>query len=178
MLSARERSLAREKRIYTELLRAHEPVLGDLQRMAHAIAEIDVQTNLAARAVELNFCEPELTDIPGLRITAGRHPVVERVLDEPFIANDLTLDEDRRLLVITGPNMGGKSTYMRQAALIVILAHVGSCVPADSAVIGPVDRIFTRIGAADDLSGGRSTFMVEMTEAANILNNATAQASC
>jgi len=175
VLSARERSLAREKRIYSELLQAHAAVLGDLQRMAHAIAEIDVQSNLAARAVELNFCEPELTADSGLRITAGRHPVVERVLDEPFIANDLTLDEDRRLLVITGPNMGGKSTYMRQAALIVILAHVGSCVPAESAVIGPVDRIFTRIGAADDLSGGRSTFMVEMTEAANILNNATAQ---
>ena len=110
-----------------------------------------------------------------MHIEGGRHPVVETVLDEPFVANDLELTDDRRMLVITGPNMGGKSTYMRQCALIVLLAHVGSFVPADRAVIGPVDRIFTRIGAGDDLAGGRSTFMVEMTETANILHNATDQ---
>src|SRR5690606_17626232 len=112
-------------------------------------------------------------DEPGILIRGGRHPVVERLLDAPFVPNDLQFDDGRRLLVVTGPNMGGKSTYMRQAALITILAHIGSFVPADEAVLGPVDRIFTRIGAADDLAGGRSTFMGEMTETANILNNAT-----
>jgi DNA mismatch repair protein MutS len=110
-----------------------------------------------------------------LHIECGRHPVVERFLDSPFVPNDLKLDARRRMLIITGPNMGGKSTYMRQAALIAILAHIGSYVPADKVVMGPLDRIFTRIGAADDLAGGRSTFMVEMTEAANILHNATAR---
>ncbi len=173
VLSARERSLAREKQLYNELLVAHEPELDDLLRMADAVAETDVLINLAGRSVDLDFCAPTLSDTPGLSVTAGRHPVVEKVLDQPFIANDLELNDQRRLLVVTGPNMGGKSTYMRQAALIVILAHIGSYVPAQSARIGPVDRIFTRIGAADDLSGGRSTFMVEMTETANILNNAT-----
>jgi len=175
VLSARERSLAREKLIYAELLRAHTQVLGELQQMARAIAEIDVLSNLAQRALTLNFSEPQLTDEPGLTIRAGRHPVVEQVLDDPFIANDLDFSDERRLLVVTGPNMGGKSTYMRQAALIAILAHMGSYVPADAATLGPIDRIFTRIGSSDDLSGGRSTFMVEMTEAANILNNATEQ---
>ncbi len=175
VLSAKERSLAREKKIYQELLRAHVAVLPDLQQMSRAVAEIDVLANLACRARDLNLCEPQLTEAPGIEIHAGRHPVVERVLEEPFIANDLTFNDARRLLIVTGPNMGGKSTYMRQTALIVLLAHMGSYVPADAAVIGPVDRIFTRIGAADDLSGGRSTFMVEMTEAANILHNATAQ---
>ena len=174
VLSAKERSLAREKKIYQELLSAHAAVLPDLQKMSRAIAEIDVLVNLACRARELNWCEPQLTDAPGIEIRAGRHPVVEQVLEEPFIANDLEFNDARRLLVVTGPNMGGKSTYMRQAALIVLLAHMGSYVPADAATLGPVDRIFTRIGAADDLSGGRSTFMVEMTEAANILHNATA----
>ncbi len=142
--------------------------------MARALAEIDVLANLAERSISLQLVPPRLSDEPCLEIRAGRHPVVEQVLDEPFVPNDLILDPDRRMLVITGPNMGGKSTYMRQAALITVLAHVGSYVPADAAIIGPVDRIFTRIGAADDLAGGRSTFMVEMTEAANILNNATA----
>jgi DNA mismatch repair protein MutS len=175
VLSARERALAREKKLYDELLESHLAVLGQLQRMARAIAELDVLTNLALRASKLNLRAPTLREEPGIEICAGRHPVVEQVLADPFIPNDLTLDAGRRLLVVTGPNMGGKSTYMRQAALIVILAHVGSFVPAETAVIGPVDRIFTRIGAADDLSGGRSTFMVEMTEAANILNNATDQ---
>ncbi|MEJ2655210.1 MAG: DNA mismatch repair protein MutS, partial [Acidihalobacter sp.] len=127
----------------------------------------------AERAEALDYCAPELSDAPGLLIEGGRHPVVEGVLDEPFVPNDLRLDDRHRMLVITGPNMGGKSTYMRQTALIVLLAHIGSHVPARRAVIGPIDRIFTRIGAADDLASGRSTFMVEMTEAANILNNAT-----
>jgi DNA mismatch repair protein MutS len=173
VLSAKERSLAREKQLYQALLEVHLEVLTDLQTMARAIAELDVLTNLRRRADALNFRPPSLSSQPGIKIRAGRHPVVEQVTESPFIANDLHLDNDRRLLVVTGPNMGGKSTYMRQAALIVILAHMGSFVPADEAVIGPIDRIFTRIGAADDLSGGRSTFMVEMTEAANILNNAT-----
>jgi DNA mismatch repair protein MutS len=133
-----------------------------------------VLSTLAARAVELGFSAPELVAEPRLEIVAGRHPVVESVLDGPFVPNDLALDREHRMLVITGPNMGGKSTYMRQAALIVILARIGSYVPAERAVLGPTDRIFTRIGAADDLAGGRSTFMVEMSESANILNNATA----
>jgi len=173
VLSARERALAREKAIYDDLVDALVAELAPLKRMAEAVAELDVLANLADRAVGLNLARPSLNDTRRLVIRGGRHPVVERVSSEPFIPNDLALDEDRRMLVITGPNMGGKSTYMRQCALIVILAHVGSFVPAESAEIGPVDRIFTRIGASDDLAGGRSTFMVEMTEAANILNNAT-----
>jgi DNA mismatch repair protein MutS len=173
VLSARERSLARERRLYDELLTRLNEELGALQACAGALAELDVLTNFAERAESLDYREPELTDSPGVHITAGRHPVVEEVLDEPFVANDLDLDDATRMLVITGPNMGGKSTFMRQTALIVVLAHVGSYVPAERAVIGPVDRIFTRIGAADELAGGRSTFMVEMVEAANILNSAT-----
>jgi DNA mismatch repair protein MutS len=173
VLSARERALAKEKSLYEGLLDTLNEKLVPLQTLTGALAEIDVLANLAVRAADLRFVMPNLTDEPCLEIRGGRHPVVEQVLDDPFVPNDLTLDRDRRMLVITGPNMGGKSTYMRQAALITILAHVGSFVPADSATIGPVDRIFTRIGASDDLAGGRSTFMVEMTEAANILNNAT-----
>jgi DNA mismatch repair protein MutS len=173
VLSARERALAREKALYEGLLDDLNLVLADLQEMAAALAESDALSCLAERAVALHLTQPQLTDEPRMEIRGGRHPVVEQVLDEPFVPNDVALDADRRMLVITGPNMGGKSTYMRQVALITILAHVGSFVPADSAVIGPVDRIFTRIGASDDLAGGRSTFMVEMTEAANILNNAT-----
>ena len=175
VLSARERALAREKHLYEELLKAHLDVLGELQQMARSIAETDVLTNLGARASELGLCKPTLSKRPGIKIVGGRHPVVEQVLDAPFIANDLNLHNQRRLMIITGPNMGGKSTYMRQTALIALLAHIGSFVPADSAEIGPLDRIFTRVGAADDLSGGRSTFMVEMTETANILHNATDQ---
>ena len=129
----------------------------------------------AERADALNWKAPQLTDADGIRIVRGRHPVVERVRGEPFEPNDLVLDDARRMLIVTGPNMGGKSTYMRQCALIVLLAHVGSFVPADAAEIGPIDRIFTRIGAGDDLSRGQSTFMVEMSETANILHNATAQ---
>jgi len=173
VLSARDRALAREKALYDALLDRLLEVLGPLRQLAAALAEADVLVNLAERATTLGFCRPELAEEPGVSLVAARHPVVERVLDGPFIPNDLELNPARRLLVITGPNMGGKSTFMRQTALIAILAHVGSWVPADAARIGPVDRIFTRIGAADDLAGGRSTFMVEMTETANILNNAT-----
>ncbi|HEY6825040.1 MAG TPA: DNA mismatch repair protein MutS, partial [Steroidobacteraceae bacterium] len=134
----------------------------------------DALAALAERACALEWTRPELTDEPRLTILGGRHPIVERFSDAPFVPNDLRLDAARRMLIITGPNMGGKSTYMRQAALIAVLAHLGSYVPAERAVLGPLDRVFTRIGAADDLAGGRSTFMVEMTEAANILHNASA----
>jgi DNA mismatch repair protein MutS len=175
VLSARDRALAREKDLYNALLDRLLDVLTPLRELAAALAEADVLANLAERATTLGFCRPELTDEPVITIRAGRHPVVEHVLEQPFIPNDLELGADRRLLVITGPNMGGKSTFMRQAALIAILAHVGSFVPAETARLGPLDRIFTRIGAADDLAGGRSTFMVEMTETANILNNATGE---
>lgn len=175
VLSARGRALAREKSLYDALMDSLVDVLAALKRSADAMAELDVIASLAERAVALNLVRPELVDEPCLAITGGRHPVVERVSDKPFVANDLQLDDDTRLLVVTGPNMGGKSTYMRQAALITILAHIGSFVPADALRIGPIDRIFTRIGASDDLAGGRSTFMVEMTETAAILNNATAE---
>ncbi|MDD3519079.1 MAG: DNA mismatch repair protein MutS, partial [Chromatiales bacterium] len=175
VLSARERALAREKVLYEALLETLRAPLPALQKTAAGLAELDVLCALAERADALNYCRPELTDIPGIHVEEGRHPVVERVLDAPFVPNDLKLDDARRMLVITGPNMGGKSTYMRQTALIALLAHVGSWVPARRAVIGPIDRIFTRIGASDDLASGRSTFMVEMTETAAILHHATAQ---
>ncbi|MGI9334939.1 MAG: DNA mismatch repair protein MutS, partial [Gammaproteobacteria bacterium] len=175
VLSARERALGRERQLYESLLDALIVELEVLKGASSALATFDVMSNLAERAATLGYSAPELRPEPGVHIEGGRHPVVETVLDEPFVANDLQLTEDRRMLVITGPNMGGKSTYMRQCALIVLLAHVGSFVPADRAVIGPIDRIFTRIGAGDDLAGGRSTFMVEMTETANILNNATGE---
>jgi DNA mismatch repair protein MutS len=139
------------------------------------LAKLDVLACFAERAASLRLTRPEIADTPCIEIKGGRHLVVEQVIDTPFVANDLSLDMSKRLLVITGPNMGGKSTYMRQTALIVILAHIGSFVPADRVRIGPIDRIFTRIGASDDLAGGRSTFMVEMTETATILNNATEQ---
>lgn len=173
VLGARDRALAREKQIYDELLDQLIARLAELQATAAALAALDVLSNLAERAVNLRYAQPELSDDPVLQITEGRHPVVERFIDQPFVPNDLELHDERRMLVITGPNMGGKSTFMRQTALIVILARIGSYVPAKAACIGPVDRVFTRIGASDDLAGGRSTFMVEMTEAANILNNAT-----
>ncbi len=175
VLSARERALAREKALYDRLLDTLIETLGELQRTAAALAELDVLTCFAERAATLDLTRPDIATEPCLEIRGGRHLVVEQVIDTPFVANDLELSDDRRLLVITGPNMGGKSTYMRQAALIAILAHIGSFVPAESARIGPIDRIFTRIGASDDLAGGRSTFMVEMTETATILNNATGQ---
>jgi DNA mismatch repair protein MutS len=173
VLSAKERSLMRERALYEALLDTLTETLEPLKSAAAAIAELDVLATLAERAEVLDWSAPQLTDEPGIAIERGRHPVVEKVRDEPFEPNDLILDDHRRMLVITGPNMGGKSTYMRQNALIVLLAHIGSYVPATRAVIGPVDRIFTRIGAGDDLSRGQSTFMVEMSETANILHNAT-----
>jgi DNA mismatch repair protein MutS len=173
VLSARDRALAREKQLYDELLEQLIAQLAALQTTAAALAALDVLANLAERAVALRYAAPELTDEPVIEIAEGRHPVVERFIDQPFVPNDLKLSDSRRMLVITGPNMGGKSTFMRQTALIVILARMGGYVPATAARIGPVDRVFTRIGASDDLAGGRSTFMLEMTEAANILNNAT-----
>nr|MCU0259134.1 DNA mismatch repair protein MutS [Solirubrobacteraceae bacterium] len=173
VLGARDRSLARERELYEALLDHLTGWLPRLQATAAAVAALDVLANLAERALALRLLRPRLVDESRIEIRAGRHPVVEQGLDGPFVPNDLSLHEGRRMLVVTGPNMGGKSTYMRQVALIVILAGIGSYVPAESAEIGPVDRIFTRIGASDDLAGGRSTFMVEMTEAANLLNNAT-----
>ncbi|MBK8454586.1 MAG: DNA mismatch repair protein MutS [Thiofilum sp.] len=175
VLSARERSLARERALYEELLQTLNTYLMPLRTTAQYIAELDVLSNFAERASTLNYRCPELVEEVGISIEAGRHPVVEQTLLDPFVPNDLLMHPERRMLMITGPNMGGKSTYMRQVALIVLMAHIGSYIPAKAARIGPIDRIFTRIGAQDDLSTGRSTFMVEMTEAANILNNATDQ---
>ncbi len=175
VLSARERSLSREKLLYEGLLDALNEVLDALKRCAAALAELDVLAAFAERAQALDWTKPELVDAPGLCIERGRHPVVEAVREEPFEPNDLRLDETRRTLIITGPNMGGKSTYMRQNALIVLLAHIGSFVPAARACLGPVDRILTRIGAGDDLARGQSTFMVEMAETSYILHNATPQ---
>lgn len=173
ILSAKSQALAREKMLYEQLLENLLPDLPLLQKSAAALAELDVFANLAERAVYLKFTRPIFSTIPGIRITAGRHPVIEHNLKTSFIPNDVTLTHEHRLLMITGPNMGGKSTYMRQTALIVLLAYIGSFVPAEFAEIGPIDRIFTRIGASDDLASGRSTFMVEMTETANILRFAT-----
>jgi len=174
VLSAREKALALEKALYDQLLQTLTPWVPEIQGRARIIAELDVLANLAQRAQAFDWRRPALHSEPGITIRGGRHPVVERQVDT-FVANDLELTPQRRMLIITGPNMGGKSTYMRQTALIVLLAHIGSFVSAESAVIGPVDRIFTRIGASDDLASGRSTFMVEMTETANILHNATEQ---
>ncbi len=174
VLSAREKSLAFEKALYDELLTQIAKDLQVLQQCAAALAELDVLTNFAERSDTLNLSQPTLSDRPGIRIESGRHLVVEQVSDSPFVANDLDLSNKRRMLVITGPNMGGKSTYMRQAALIVLMAHIGCYVPAKNLVCGSIDKIFTRIGASDDLASGRSTFMVEMSETANILHNATA----
>ncbi len=173
VLSSRERSLAREKALYDGLLGRLAERLDPLQRAATASAALDVLANLAECAQRLDWSRPELTDEPLVAIEAGRHPVVEPVLTAPFVANSIHLDDRHRLVIITGPNMGGKSTFMRQTALIVLLAYAGSFVPAQRARLGPIDRIFSRIGAADDLAGGRSTFMVEMEETANILHNAT-----
>ncbi|WP_245960728.1 DNA mismatch repair protein MutS [Wenzhouxiangella sediminis] len=173
VLSARERALAREKALYEALVDRLGGEHGRLAVIAAGLATLDVLVTFAERAETLRLNVPELDEQPGVDIVEGRHPVVERVQDEAFVPNDCRLDPDRRMLVITGPNMGGKSTYMRQAALITILAHAGAFVPAKSARIGPIDRIFSRIGAGDDLTRGRSTFMVEMVETANILHNAT-----
>lgn len=175
ILSARERALAREKALYDDLLELLIPHISGLQQTANAIARLDVFCNLAERSENLNLTRPEFQQKPGINIVSGRHPVVEQVSDQPFVPNPVEINEQQRMLIITGPNMGGKSTYMRQTALIVLLAYAGCYVPATEARLGPVDRIFSRIGASDDLAGGRSTFMVEMEETATILNNATDQ---
>ncbi len=173
VLSAQSKALEREKEIYAELLLMLLSHLSPLQRSASALAELDVLNNFAQCAETLNLVKPTFSENPGIHIKAGRHLVVESVLREPFVPNDCELSDKQKMLMITGPNMGGKSTYMRQTALMALLAYIGSFVPAESATFGPIDRIFTRIGAADDLASGRSTFMVEMTETANILHNAT-----
>ncbi|WP_255555480.1 DNA mismatch repair protein MutS [Enterovibrio paralichthyis] len=173
VLNSKSKALALEKKLWEELFDKLLPHLEQLQKAAEALSTLDVLANLAERAESLGYCRPTLTSERGIAIAGGRHPVVEQVLDAPFIANPTSLSPDRRMLIITGPNMGGKSTYMRQTALITLMAHIGSYVPAESVTLGPVDRIFTRIGASDDLASGRSTFMVEMTETANILHNAT-----
>ena len=172
-LSAKERALAREKLLYEQILDRICIDLTPLQTTAAGLCETDVLACFAERADVLDYCQPEFVETPGFDIRAGRHAVVERLQTNPFIANDIRLDDSTRMLLITGPNMGGKSTYMRQTALITLLAHTGSFVPADKAVLGPVDRIFTRIGAVDDITSGKSTFMAEMVETATILNNAT-----
>ncbi|CAK4069612.1 DNA mismatch repair protein MutS [Vibrio sp. 16] len=173
VLNSKSKALALEKQLWEELFDLLLPHLEQMQNVASAVSQIDVLQNLAERADSLDYCRPNLIKEAGIHIQAGRHPVVEQVMDEPFIANPIELNAQRKMLIITGPNMGGKSTYMRQTALIALMAHIGSYVPAESATIGSVDRIFTRIGASDDLASGRSTFMVEMTETANILHNAT-----
>ena len=175
VLKSKGAALALEKQLYDELFDLLLPHLGQLQLTSLALSELDVLVNLAERAETLNYVAPQFSDEIGVKIENGRHPVVEQVLKDPFIANPVNLNQQRHLLIITGPNMGGKSTYMRQTALITLIAYIGSFVPADSAVIGQIDRIFTRIGASDDLASGRSTFMVEMTEMANILHQATSQ---
>lgn len=173
MLSSQERALAREKLLYEQLLDILNAHLQKLQEIANSIAVLDVLSNLAERAQQLNLCCPKLHQHTGIDIIAGRHPVVEQLQEQAFIPNNVNLTPEQRMLMITGPNMGGKSTYMRQTALIVLLAQIGAFVPASKASIGTVDQIFTRVGASDDLASGRSTFMVEMTETANILHNAS-----
>jgi DNA mismatch repair protein MutS len=177
VLSANDRALAREKMLYEQVLNQLLPFIAPLQTNANAVAGLDVLASFAERAITLKYVAPEFSTEAGIHIVAGRHPVVEQITvatsGQPFIANDVLLNPYRQLLLITGPNMGGKSTFMRQTALIVLLAHCGCFVPANMAKIGEIDRIMTRIGASDDLAGGRSTFMVEMTETANILHNAT-----
>jgi DNA mismatch repair protein MutS len=172
-LTSQARALKREKLIYDQVLQHIGQSITSLRNAASAIALLDVLVAFAERASSLNLVAPNIVDTPGISILEGRHLVVERETDTPFVPNDLHLDATQRMLVITGPNMGGKSTYMRQTALIVLLAYTGCFVPAKSATIGPIDRIFTRVGASDDLTSGRSTFMVEMSETANILNNAS-----
>jgi DNA mismatch repair protein MutS len=173
-LSARDRALALEKSLYEGLLNSLQEHISVLQKIARALAQVDVLSSFACTASRRNYCRPVFMDNVEIEIQGGRHPVVEGEIDS-FIANDCRLGAARAMLLITGPNMGGKSTYMRQVALIALMAHAGSFVPARAARLGPIDQIFTRIGAADDLAGGRSTFMVEMTESAAILNNATAR---
>ncbi|MFI4937177.1 MAG: DNA mismatch repair protein MutS [Candidatus Berkiellales bacterium] len=173
VLSSKEKALAHEKKLYEDLLKTLLKSLHALQQTANMLAEIDALVNLAERAKTLHYNCPNLSVTPGINITQGRHPVVEQLCEGPFIPNDVNLTSDASMLLITGPNMGGKSTYMRQTALIVLMAHIGSFVPAENATLGPIDRIFTRIGANDNLAKGQSTFMVEMTETANIMHYAT-----
>lgn len=175
VLSAESKALAREKWLYANLLDMVYQYMDTLTATAHSLAELDVLVNFAHCAQQGNWCCPTLRETPGIHIKNGRHPVVAHILQEKYIANDLDLKPDQNMLLITGPNMGGKSTYMRQNALIILLAHTGSYVPAEKVIIGPVDHLFTRIGASDDLASGRSTFMVEMTETAHILRQATPQ---
>jgi len=175
ILTAQSKALAREKWLYENLLDEIHRSIAELGQMALALAELDVLSNFAERAQSLHWSCPEFVEKSGIEIQAGRHPVIEQILQERFIANDLHLEPSQHTLLITGPNMGGKSTYMRQNALIVLLAHIGSFVPANRVCLGPIDKIFTRIGASDDLAAGRSTFMVEMTETAHILRHATAE---
>jgi DNA mismatch repair protein MutS len=163
-----------KKNCTTILLNQLGESVPTLQRLSQGLSELDILVNFAERSSTLNLACPTLKTSPGIAIQEGRHLVVEQVSDAPFVANDLQFSPTRRMLIVTGPNMGGKSTYMRQNALIVLMAHIGCFVPAKAAEIGPIDRIFTRIGAFDDLASGRSTFMVEMSETAHILNNATA----
>ncbi|MFL6564241.1 MAG: DNA mismatch repair protein MutS, partial [Burkholderiales bacterium] len=175
-LSARDRALALEKSLYEELIESLQSHVPSFLKIAKALAFADVLSSFSATALERNYVRPHFVADPVIEIEGGRHPVVEgrmEQMSERFIANDCRLGPARKLLLITGPNMGGKSTYMRQVALITLMAHIGAYVPAKAARIGPIDQIFTRIGAADDLAGGRSTFMVEMTESASILHNAT-----
>ena len=172
-LSSKTRALQRERELYSKLLDLLVSEVTNLQHLAQAIAELDVLTNLADRAFTLNLTRPNLIAQPTIKILQGRHLVVEKTLDKPFIANDVTIDNLHRTLIITGPNMGGKSTYMRQVAQTVVLGNIGSYVPAKEATLGDIDRIFTRIGSSDDLASGRSTFMMEMTETALILNTAS-----
>jgi DNA mismatch repair protein MutS len=177
-LSAQDRALAREKWLYEQLLDSLQSFVPALGQVAWGLSTLDVLATLCERALTLNWCAPELVNTPGISITQGRHPVVESRLAETggsFIANDTELGPAQRMQIITGPNMGGKSTYMRQVALIVLLASMGSHVPASACRLGPIDAIHTRIGAADDLANAQSTFMLEMTEGAQILNNATPQ---
>jgi DNA mismatch repair protein MutS len=171
-LAANDRSLALEKRLFDELLQALAPACDAFRRAGAALAELDVLANFAERAESLKLVRPQFTSLPCLELSGARHPVIESLVDQ-FIPNDLRLDAKRSCVVLTGPNMGGKSTYMRQAALAVIMAFAGCYVAANAATIGPIDRVLTRIGASDDLASGRSTFMVEMTEAAAILQRAT-----
>ena len=171
ILTAKEKALNKEKELYSDLINTISVNVASLLQMAHAIAEIDVLSTFAERADSLKWTRPRLNSEDGIHIEGGRHPIVEHQQKKVFVKNDVHFNEDRRLLLITGPNMGGKSTYMRQTAIIVLLAYVGSFVPADEASIGPIDAIYTRIGASDNLSGGQSTFMVEMSELAHILNN-------
>ena len=175
VLSAKERALKREKYLYDQLLTELNEELAIIQNCSKALAQVDALATFAERAATLNYVQPNFTEDNVLHIKQGRHPVIEHVQSDSFTSNDAYMDEQRKLLLITGPNMGGKSTYMRQIALITWLAYSGSFVPAEECKLGPIDAIYTRIGASDDLSSGRSTFMVEMTEAANILNNASKQ---